>query len=160
MTKSQVANFEVLIAKNVFALVYRTAVYGRWKKILGWYAVPGSFLFCSSRPLRGRRPVIPLRGAPTGRKLEREVSPRYGGKGNDHAKTDVPEPPHNFPPCVASFRTMWKSKRLNKRPNGGEIHSVELFPQKKLPFRPHLWKFISPPVKPLKRQMGHVSRFI
>ena len=27
--KSKVANFDVLIAKNVFALVYHTAVYGR-----------------------------------------------------------------------------------------------------------------------------------
>ena len=102
----------------------------------------------------------PKRGPYRAEAGKRNVT-RCGGKGNDCAETDVPEqPPHNFPPCVVSLRTMWKLKRLNKRLNGGEIHSVELFPQKKLPFRPHLWKFISPPVKPLKRQMGHVSRFI
>ena len=27
--KSKVANFDILIAKNVFALIYHTAVYGR-----------------------------------------------------------------------------------------------------------------------------------
>jgi hypothetical protein len=55
---------------------------------------------------------------------------------------------------------MWKLGWLYKRLNGGEIHSVELFPQKAQQFQPHLWKFILPPVKPLKRQIGHVSRFI
>ena len=106
-------------------------------------------------------PGYPPKRGPYRAEAGKRNVPRCGGKGNDCAETDVPEqPPHNFPPCVASLRTMWKSKRLNKRPNGGEIHSVELFPQKKLPFRPHLWKFISPPVKPLKRQTGHVSRFI
>ena len=37
--------------------------------------------------------------------------------------------------------------RTQKRPNGGKIHSVELFPQKMQQFQPHLWKFISPPVR-------------
>lgn len=127
-----------------------------------WDGTPSQALFYFAQPSATRTPpgYPPKRGPYRAEAGKRNVT-RCGGKGNDCAETDVPEqPPHNFPPYVASLRTMWKSKRLNKRPNGGEIHSVELFPQKKLPFRPHLWKFISPPVKPLKRQTGHVSRFI
>ena len=71
------------------------------------------FSIWPSRPLRGRRPVIPLRGAPTGRKLERELSPAADGTGNNCAKTDVPQcPPHNFPLCAAAPQTMWKFSGL------------------------------------------------
>ena len=118
---------------------------------IAWDGVPSQAIFMC--------PAIPLRGAPTGRKLEGKTSPPLRRKSEQLCKTDVPEPPpHNFPSCAAGRQTMWKYTSLHKRPNGGEIHSVELFPQKMALRMTHLWKFISPPVKPLKRRIGHVSR--
>ena len=103
----------------------------------------------------------PKRGPYRAEAGRKNVPPPLRRKSEQLCKTDVPEPPpHNFPSCASGRQTMWKYTSLHKRPNGGEIHSVELFPQKKALRIPHLWKFISPPVEPLKRQMGHVSRCI
>jgi len=79
------------------------------KRSLERYAVPDFFSILPQLSAARTPPGYPPKRGPYRAEAGKRNVPRCDGKGNDRAKTDVPEPPaHSFPPCVASLQTMWK----------------------------------------------------